>query len=222
MKDAVLLKSFPNGISLILNEDADFQTIIQEVAFKFSEARNFFKNASMVLSIEGRRLDSAQEDEILQVIKENSSVNIVCLIGHDEEKDGQFLRALGEMEQALASAGEGRFYKGTLKNREILETDTSIVILGDVYPGSAVISKKNIYVLGGLYGEAHAGSDGAEDAYVMALELEPERLMINDVKLKSTKQSKWGIHPKIQPKIAYIKDERIVTEPLTKELLSSL
>ncbi len=222
MKDAVILKSFQNGISLILNEDADFQTITDEIAFKFSQARNFFKDASMVLSIEGRRVDGAQEQEILRVIKENSSVNIICLIGHDEEKNGQFIKAIGEIEQLIASAGEGRFYKGSLKNREVLELETSIVILGDVYPGSAVISKKNIYVLGGLYGEAHAGSDGDDEAYVMALEMEPERLMIGEMKQKSAKQSKWGIHPKIQPKIAYVKGEDIVSEPLTKELLSSL
>lgn len=222
MKDAVILKSFQNGISLILSENADFQTITNEIASKFFQARNFFKDASMVLSIEGRKVDSAQEKEILEVIRANSSVNIVCLIGHDEEKNGQFVKALGEMERAMVSAGEGQFYKGTLKNREILETETSIVILGDVYPGSAVISPKNIYVLGGLYGEAHAGCEGDEGAYVVALEMEPERLKIGDMKYKNTKQSKWGIHPKIQPKIAYMKDERIVTEPLTKELLSSL
>ncbi len=222
MKDAVLLKSFQNGFSLILNEDADFQTITDEIAFKFSQAKNFFKDASMVLSIEGRAVDAAQEQEILRVIKENSSVNIICLIGHDEEKESQFIKAIGEMEQLIASAGEGRFYKGSLKNREVLELETSIVILGDVYPGSAVISKKNIYVLGGLYGEAHAGSDGDDSAYVLALEMEPERLMIGETKQKSTKQSKWGIHPKIQPKVAYVKEEEIVSEPLTKELLGSL
>lgn len=222
MKDAVLLKAFQNGISLILNKDADFETITKEIAFKFSEAKNFFKDASMVLSIEGRQVSAEEEKAIVNIIRENCSLNIVCLIGHDEEKNGQYVKAMSEIEDAMKTAGEGQFYRGSLKDREILETDTNIVILGDVYPGSAVISKKNIYVLGGLYGEAYAGSENEENAYVVALEMEPERLRIKDLKLKNTKQSKWGIHPKIQPKIAYIKDNKIVTELLTKELLSSL
>ncbi len=222
MKDAVLLKAFQNGISIILNENTDFETIKSEIAFKFSEAKNFFKDASMVLSIEGRKVSPEEEKAIIGLIRENCSLNIVCLLGHDDEKNGQYVKALNEVEGALAAAGEGQFYRGSLKDREILETDTNIVILGDVYPGSAVISKKNIYILGGLYGEAYAGSENEENAYVVALEMEPERLRIKDYKYKSTKQPKWGIHPKIQPKIAYIKDDKIVTEPLTKELLSSL
>lgn len=94
--------------------------------------------------------------------------------------------------------------------------------MGDVYPGSAVISAKNIIVLGGLYGEAYAGGNGRRDSFVAALEMEPERLKIGDFKYKTnTKQSKWGIRPKVQPKIAYVKNEKIVLEMLTKDLLST-
>ena len=35
------------------------------------------------------------------------------------------------------------------------------------------------------------------------------------------KQSKWGIRPKVQPKIAHLKSGKIVFDPLTKELLGS-
>ena len=104
----------------------------------------------------------------------------------------------------------------------MLETDNSIVILGDVYPGCAVISTKNIIVLGGLYGEAYAGGNGQQNAYIVALEMEPERLKIGDFKYKAgTKQSKWGIRPKVQPKIAFEKNGKIIMEPLTKDLLDS-
>ena len=112
------------------------------------------------------------------------------------------------MEKKLSGGDEGQFYKGTLKNREVIETENSIVVLGDVYPGSAVMSGGNIIILGGLYGEA--------------LEMEPERLKIGDFKYKTNaKQSKWGIHPKVQPKIAHLKNGKIVFDPLTKELLGS-
>ena len=50
----------------------------------------------------------------------------------------------------------------------------------------------------------------------------PEKLFLGDFKYKSTKASKWGIHQKVQPKLAYTKNEKVVMEPLTKELLSSL
>lgn len=221
MKDTVLIKSFPNGIILHLNEDAEFEEIINELASKFSQARGFFKKASVALSIEGRKVTETEEIRILETIKKNSDVTIMCIIGHDEETNKNFIKALKHMEQRLTGGDEGQFYKGTLKNKEVLETESSIVILGDVYPGSAIISTKNIIVLGGLYGEAYAGGNGNSDAYVVALEMEPERLKIGDFKYKNSKQTKWGIRPKVQPKIAYVKNDKIVLEQLTKDLLSS-
>lgn len=222
MQDVVLIKSFPNGISLHLKEDAAFEEILSEIAFKFSEAKNFFGSASMALSIEGRPVNEAEEIHIIETIKKNSSVNIICIVGHDDEKNRNFIKALQHMEKKLSGGDEGQFYKGTLKNREVLETENSIIILGDVNPGCAVISAGNIIILGGLYGEAYAGGSGQGSAYVAALEMEPERLKIGDFKYKSRdKQSKWGIRPKIQPKIAYVKNQKIVFEPLTKDLLSS-
>lgn len=222
MKDAVLIKSFQNGITLLLNEEASFEHIVEEISFKFSEAKNFFGKASVALSIEGKKLSGVEEIRILDAIKTNSNVNIVCIVGHDDETNKNFLKALQSMEHKLVGGDEGQFYKGTLKNKEVLETENSIVILGDVYPGSAVISSRNIIILGGLYGEAYAGGDGRNDAYVVALEMAPERLKVGDFKYKANeKQSKWGIRPKVQPKIAYVKNEKIVFEALTKELLGS-
>ena len=55
-----------------------------------------------------------------------------------------------------------------------------------------------------------------------ALEMAPERLQIGDFKYKCGKQMKWSIKPKVQPKIAYVKDNKVVMEPITKELLSDL
>lgn len=222
MKDAVLIKSFPNGISLFLNEEMEFEKILEEIAFKFSEARAFFKNASMVLSIEGRKVSDGEELLILNAIRENSNLNIVCIVGHDEETDQNFIKALQQAQKRMAGEDDGQFYRGSLKNHEIIETENSIVVLGDVYPGSLVISAKNIIILGGLYGEAYAGGNGQEGAYVVALEMEPERLKIGDFKYKyNDRQSKWSIRPKVQPKIAHVKNDRIVFDALTKESLGS-
>ncbi len=221
MKDTVVIKSFPNGITLQLSAEAEFEEILTELGNKFAQARSFFKKASVALSIEGRTVTDMEEIRILDTIKKNSDVTIMCIIGHDEEKNKNFIKALKHMEQRLTGGDEGQFYKGSLKNKEVLETENSIVILGDVYPGSAIISTKNIIILGGLYGEAYAGGNGNNEAYVVALEMEPERLKIGDFKYKNSKQKKWGIRPKVQPKIAYVKNDKIVLEQLTKDLLSS-
>ena len=222
MKDAVLIKSFPNGITLLMKEDASMEEILQELTVKFTEARNFFGSSTMALSMEGRKVTEAEEILILDTIRVNSNVRIACIVGHDDDTNKNFIKALQHMDKKLSGTEGGQFYKGTLKNREVIETENSIVVLGDVYPGSAVFSAGNIIVLGGLYGEAYAGGDGREDAYIVALEMEPERLKIGDFKYKTNaKQLKWGIHPKVQPKIAHLKNGKIVFDPLTKELLGA-
>lgn len=222
MKETVLIKSFSNGIALHLDAEMSFEDLLQEIAYKFSEARAFFGKASMALSIEERQVTGAEEIRILETIRQNSDLNIICIVGKDEATNKNFIRALAHMEKKLSGGEDGQFMKGSLKNREVLETENSIIILGDVYPGSAVISAKNIIILGGLYGEAYAGGNGQEGAFVAALEMEPERIKVGDFKYKpATKQSKWGIRPKVQPKIAYVKNNKVVFEPLTKEVLST-
>ena len=49
MKDAVLIKSFTNGITLLMREDASLEEILQELAVKFTEAKNFFGSSTMAL-----------------------------------------------------------------------------------------------------------------------------------------------------------------------------
>ena len=222
MADFVKIKSFPNGISLRLSEEPSFEIILEEVGRKFAEGKNFFGKASMALSIEGRAVSEAEEIKILEAIRRNSNVNIVCIVGHDEETDRRFVKALKQIERKLTGKDDALFFKGSLKDKQILEAEGSVVVMGDVNPGCSVIAGDNIIVLGGLYGEAYCGKNDEGDAFVIALEMEPERLKIGDFKYKSKEKARWGIRPKVQPKIAYLKDQRVLVEPLTKELLASI
>ena len=224
MKQSVIIKSFPNGIVLHLSEADTFEEILQETAIRFRESRDFFKDAKMALSIKGRQLTEEEENTLLNIISENSDIHILCLVSDDEDTDRMFIKAISETDFSEDGNGNsaGQFYKGTLKNGEVLETEYSIVILGDVYPGSAIISARDIIVLGGLYGEAYAGGNGSDGHYVAALEMSPEKLKIGDFKYHAKEKSKWGIKPKVQPKIAYVKNKKIVMDSLTKELLSDM
>ncbi len=224
MKNPVIIKSFPNGLSLYLDETLPFEMLLEEIAVKFKESAQFFKDAHMGISFEGRKLTEEEERIILDVISVNSSLNIICVIGKDDETNQNYIRALQQLEfHQHEMENIGQFYKGTLKDGQMLETENSIIVMGDVYPGACIISKKDIIVLGGLYGQAYAGGNGLDNHFVVALEMSPEKLKIGEFKYKtSEKQSKWSIKPKIQPKIAYVKDSRVVMDAITKELLNAL
>ena len=224
MKNPVIIKSFPNGLSIYLDEEMPFDQLLKEIGLKFKESAHFFKNASMVLAFEGRKLSDQEERMIINTITANSELNVMCIMGKKEETNNNYIKALQKLsyhQQVMENAGQ--FYKGTLKDGQMLETENSIIVLGDVYPGACVISSKDIIILGGLYGQAYAGGNGEDGHFVVALEMSPEKLKIGDFKYKtSEKQSKWPIKPKVQPKIAYVEDGRVKLEPITKELLNNL
>ncbi len=224
MKNPVIIKSFPNGLSIYLDGEMPFAQLLEEVAMKFKESANFFKDASMVVSFEGRSLTDQEERQIVNIITANSALNILCIMGKNEETNKNYVKALQKLsfhQEAMENAGQ--FYKGTLKDGQLLETENSIIVLGDVYPGACIVSSKDVVILGGLFGQAYAGGNGEDGHFVVALEMSPEKLKIGDFTYKtSEKQSKWSIKPKIQPKIAYVKDARVIIEPITKELLNDL
>ena len=225
MKNSVIIKSFQHGISLHLPSDESMDSVLEKISSKFKESAAFFKDAKMVLTIEGRELTGAEETAVVDTIEKNSDIKILCLIGKDIETENQILKAY-EQYQNLDSDQEeqnlGQFYKGGLKNGQVLETESSIIILGDVNPGSHVVSKKDIIIIGGLYGNAYAGSGGEEGHYIIALDISAECLKIDAHSQNVGKKAKWPIKTKYQPKIVHVVDGKLVIEPISKDFTKNL
>ena len=221
MKDNIVIKKFPNGIRLHLNSEIDFELLLQELADKFSQSRHFFRNARIALALEGRSFSENEERRIITTIHNNSDLKIICIVGKNEETDRSFVKAIQKVDLQHTD-NFGHFYRGTLKNNQKLEIDSSIVILGDVYPGATVSASKDIIIIGGLYGEAYAGVGSEDTHYIVALEMSPEKIKIGDFRYKPKDKFRLGFKPKVQPKIAYVKEKHIVMEPITKELLEFL
>lgn len=96
MKNAVIVKSFRNGLTLYLDSDLDFGQLLEEVAGKFNESKEFFSDASVAVSFEGRELSFEEEDSLIETIRINSHLNITCIVGKDEEKNRIYGKALEE------------------------------------------------------------------------------------------------------------------------------
>ncbi len=224
MKNPVVIKSFPNGLSIYLDPEMPFQDLLSEIAEKFRQSADFFKDARMALSFEGRVLSSDEELEIVDVITNNSKLNIVCIVGENDDTNRKYVHAMTKL-ASLEKATEnlGQFYKGTLKDGQNLESTNSLILLGDVYPNCQVRSDKDIIIMGGLYGKAFAGCDGEGGHFVAALVLSPEEMEIDGhVYMPADKQARWGFRPKVVPKLAYVENHSVHTEEITKELLESL
>lgn len=220
------LKSYQRGLALHIRPEADMETLLEELQEKFQSSRNFFGNMQVGLAITGRKLTEEEEDAVLNVIEENSDLQIVCLIGDDERIRSLLEDAFekDEEQEALPEA-DGQFYRGTLKKDQSLETEHSVIILGDVNPGAKVFSRRDVIVLGALLGEVHAGvgSEDEDGHFVCALEFSPEKLKIGSHKYKKKPEKRfWPESYKKSPKIATLQGGEILVKPVTKELLGQL
>lgn len=227
MQQPVVLKSNKYGINLILSDDMEFKELLQCIVDKFKESEGFFKNAKMAISFEGRTLTQEEEFQIVEAITENSSVNIICILDNDQLKEELVHQKIDQFEEEQAGK-TGEFYKGTLRSGQVLDCETSVVVIGDVNPGAKVISKGNIVILGALKGNAYAGANGNELAFVAALDMDPVQIKIGDVigrsadKTSTDKKKKKQQTPPAEPQVAIVKDGNIYIEPITKGLLNSI
>ncbi len=225
MKNSVIIKSFKHGISLHLPADDSMEEVLEKIAFKFKESAAFFKDAKMVLTIEGKALTDEEENEIIRVIEENSDIKILCLVSKAEDKETQILRAVKEYQNLVTeekNENPGQFYRGNLKSGQVLESDSSIIILGDVDKGANVISKKDIIVIGGLYGNAYAGGGGGEGHFILALDIAAECLKIGKYRYTPPKKQKWSFKAKKLAKIAYVSEEAVLLEPISQDFVDKI
>ncbi len=203
---SVILKSNPYGLIVDLSPDLPFEELLIAVGDKFRESGDFFKHATLALTFRGRELTAEQERALIDIIVENSAIQVTCIVDEDEKSAKYYqkaqVRALDEK-----NAENGQFFRGSLQTGQTLTSDSSVVILGDINPGAQVVAKGNILILGCCMGSITAGSDGDSKCFIAALTLKPAIMKIASVEARSaiTKKKNTGEYP-IDPKLAYLKN----------------
>lgn len=181
----------------------------------------------MAISFEGRRLTQEEEFRIVDTITSNTSVNIICILDNDALREELVRQKVERFEEEQAGR-TGEFYRGTLRSGQVLDCESSIIILGDVNPGAKIISKGSIVVLGALKGTAYAGANGNEQSFVAALEMDPLQIKIGEIIARSADKSpapKRRLRKEkvtVEPQVAIVKDGNIYIEPITKGLLNNI
>ena len=221
MNNSVVIKGNKYGIVVVMDDTVPFDELKENLLDKFKSAAKFFDKANMAVSFEGRKLSPKEERECLDIISENSDLNIVCVIDNDELREKYFKKAVEDKLEELSSH-TGQFYKGTLRSGQMLESDSSLIILGDVNPGAKVIAKGNVIILGALKGNVYAGADGNEDSFVVALFMAPIQIRIGDTIARSDDSSRKNKVLSKDAMIAFVEDGNIYIEKLDKDTLGDI
>ncbi|MCC8137321.1 MAG: septum site-determining protein MinC [Clostridiales bacterium] len=219
-QSAVILKSNPYGLIVNLSPDLPFEELLDAVGEKFRISAGFFKNARLALTFRGRTLTKEQETRIVEAIVQNSSIQVICIVDEERETAEYYRKALSHALEKKKD-DDGMFCRGTLRSGQSLESETSLVILGDVNPGAQVTSKGNIVVLGCCMGSVYAGAGGDEHCFVAALTLKPALIRIAGAAPKRSaiiKKEDPGDYP-VKPEIAFAKDGHLQIKAITNETL---
>ena len=269
MKNNIIIKGNKYGISIVLNPDADFSKIKEDLKGKLSTSENLFENSKPIaVAFEGRVLTNDELDSLISLIQENSRLNIQYIIDNDHDTEQRFNdyinnnqagytvllnetdnskygqepvsdyeQNIPETVQKAYDSSSGMFYKGTLRSGQKLESDNSIVILGDVNPGASVIAGGNIVIIGSLTGSVCAGARGNRNCFVMALSMSPIQIQIADIIARSSdkksfdkksfdrlfnKKSPEKKSTKQEAMIATVIEDHIYVENISKAALSDL
>ena len=217
-KAPVVIKGNKSGIRIVLDDALPFPEILEEVEKKFKESSNFLGEAQVAVSFDGRKLTEEQEAILLECIKENSKLQVVCLIDEDKQREELFNQTLNEKLMAM-NANSGQFFKGNLRSGQVLEFDTSVVILGDINAGAQVVSTGNVVILGALNGNVYAGASGRTNSFIFALKMNPLQIRIADVIARSSDEK---TDPPKDPQIAYLENNTIYVDSLSKSSLADI
>lgn len=217
-KEPVMLKGNKSGIRIILDNELSFEELLEKVTEKFQNNADFLGDNRVVVAFDGRELSDEEEAVLLHTIQENSKLRIVCVIDEDAEREALYERTLQEKLMAMDS-NSGQFFKGNLRSGQVMEFETSIVILGDVNVGAQVVSTGNVIILGKLNGTVYAGASGKEDAFIVATKMNPIQIRISDV-IARTPDEKEA--PSNVPQIAYLRDGAIYMDDLSRMSLTNI
>lgn len=219
MKEKVVIKGSKSGIILVLDEKSNFEDLKKAVVEKFRKSAGFLGKAEKAIVFQGKKLSDEQKIEIIDLIHENCDLSIVCIMEEDAKLDEAFQRSI-ESKMMKEDYSTGQFFKGNLRSGQVLDVETSIIIIGDVKAGAKVISKGNVIILGALKGNVYAGADGNVDAFVVALDMDPVQIRIADTIARSPD------HPQKkkvkETKIAFWDSGNIYIEPLDKDVMGDI
>lgn len=217
MSSTVKIRGSKHGISVKIDKEASYEDIKNDIATEFRDAGKFLGEERLAISFEGKYLTEEQQEELVDIIHQNCNVHIVCIMDQNSEQEQKFQKSVQQTMMEF-DASTGQFYKGQLRSGQVLEFEQSVIIIGDVNPGASVISKGNIIILGSLRGTAFAGASGKKNCFIVAMDMQPIQLRIADVFARASDNNKGPS----DPRIAFVEDENIYIEPLTKSVLNDI
>ena len=202
MRNCVSINLRKNQILIKISDNAEQKEIVDNLKRKLPELKKMYKNEKTPITVTGKVLKNKEIDEIQELIKRNIDVEI----DFDMPKSLGLSSITRTFNKEIA-VSETKFHRGSLRSGQKMESEGSLVILGDVNSGAEVMASDNIVVLGALRGLAHAGAKGNKQAIISAGILDTVQIRIANV-IKEIDRDEEPLHK--QAYVSIINDQIVI------------
>ena len=176
MRRVLLVSMKKNEISIKINEGASYERILETLNERLLELKKLYKEAKNPIKITGKFLTDKEMEEIKNIIKKEINVEVSF-----DNVNELGLYGIKEAYEQDVENSKTYFLKSGMRSGQRIETEGSIVILGDVNGGAEVIAGENIVILGTLRGLAHARTKGNKKAIIASHSIECPQLRIANI-----------------------------------------
>ena len=201
-KNCVSINLKKDKIVIKLNEDTKQEELVECLKKKLSELKKLYKDEKTPINVTGKVLKNKEIQEIQNIIKEKIDVEIEF----DSPKTLGLHGIKKTFEKEIAISVT-KFHRGSLRSGQKLESEGSIVIIGDVNSGAEVMASDNIIVLGTLRGLAHAGAKGNKQAIIAAGLIDTVQIRIANI-VKEIDRDEEPLHK--QSYVSVVDDQIII------------
>ena len=189
----VSIKGVRQGIVLVLPDDQDWESLVEQLESKLSAAQSLIAGAKAQIDVGSRPVTDDQLRRLLDRLTGGFQLTPVGLIAsQDAARLAAEACALPLVESAAREAivpgarateptddpNNALYLRQTVRSGQSIRHEGHLVICGDVNAGAEVIATGDIVVFGTLRGMAHAGAQGDESAQIIANPLRPTQIRI--------------------------------------------
>ncbi|MBY7143256.1 septum site-determining protein MinC [Virgibacillus sp. NKC19-3] len=172
-KQLITIKGTRDGLTIFIDESCSFIDAVTELTEKIVASRPKENEPIVSVTVQSgnRYLYEEQKDQLRNVINEANRFTI-----HSFESDV----ILKEEALLWKEDSEIKAINQIVRSGQVLEVTGDLLLIGDVNPGGKIVSTGNIYVMGNLFGIAHAGVNGDRNAFIAASYMKPSQLRVAD------------------------------------------
>ena len=207
-EDIVKIKGTRSGLQLSFATGAKFEDIKSNIVGKLEEGDNFFIRGTTVYIPKGT-FPTEQMETLRRIFHRhgmlfrNEIPKPKPVVARPEQKETK--KPVPEEDQLVV-------INRTVRSGQEIRTKGSVLICGNVNPGSQVIAGGSIDIRGVCRGLVHAGAMGNEKAVIIADRLMPVQIRIANLVARSPDENEQVE----TPERASIRNNQIVIEPIMR------